>query len=132
MRCVQCIGHLDGNSEKLLEFHGAPGDSVLQRLAVEKLHGDKRRNVMIVNFVDGADVGMVQCGSSFCLSLKTVESLRILRHIVGQELQSRKAAELHVLGLVNDAHSASAELFHNAVMRDGLAENWLVLPHFGG
>ena len=33
---------------------------MLQRHAIQKLHGDERFAVLFVNFVDRADVGMVQ------------------------------------------------------------------------
>ena len=76
---------------------------------------------MLADFVDGADIGMVQRGSSLCF---TVETARVLvglaRTSSGQELQSNEAVELRVLGFVDNAHPAAAEFFEDAVVRDGL------------
>ena len=38
---VECIGDLDGERQNQLGVHGTPGNAVLQRHAVEKLHGDE-------------------------------------------------------------------------------------------
>jgi hypothetical protein len=45
-----------------------------------------------------------------------------LRQLVGQEFQRNKTAKLRVLGFVNHAHTATAELLDDAVVRDGLAD----------
>jgi len=63
--------------------------------------------VLIVNFVDRANIGMIQCGRSLGFALKTAERLRVFGYIVGQELESHKATELHILGFIDDAHTAA-------------------------
>jgi hypothetical protein len=67
---------------------------------------------------------MVQGGGSSGLAAKTLEGLRVAGHLLGQELQGDKTAQVGVFGLVNDAHAAAAELFDDAVVRDGLADQW--------
>ncbi len=42
---------------------------------------------------------------------------------VGQELESNKATELHILSLVDDTHPATAELLDDSVVRDGLTDH---------
>ena len=42
---------------------------------------------------------------------------------LGQELQRDQAMQPRVFGLVDHAHPAAAELFDDAVMRDGLADH---------
>src|SRR5271154_3288368 len=39
-------------------------DTILQRYTVQKLHGDKAHAVLLTDFVDRADIGMIQGGSS--------------------------------------------------------------------
>jgi hypothetical protein len=39
---------------------------------------------------------------------------------VGQELESHKTTELYVFGFVDHTHPTTAELFDDAIMRDGL------------
>jgi hypothetical protein len=44
-------------------------------------------SVLIVNFVDGADIRVIQGGSSLGFTLEAAESLRVFGYIVGQELE---------------------------------------------
>ncbi len=75
------------------------------------------------DFVDGADVGMVESRGRLCLPLETGQGLGILGDFLGQELQGDKAVEASVLGLVDDTHPAAAELLDDAVVRNGLADH---------
>jgi hypothetical protein len=52
--------------------------------------------VLLVNFVDGADVGMVQGGGSLRFALEAGQSLRVFSNLVGQELQGDKAVQLYM------------------------------------
>ena len=54
---------------------------MLQRHAIEKLHGDERLSVLVVNFVDRADVGMIQRGS-FGFALEAAQGLLVNSHLV--------------------------------------------------
>ena len=58
-----------------------------------------------------------RCEARF--AAKSFQRFRVLSHLFAQKLQRRKAAELHVLGLVNYIHPA--ELFKNAVVRNRLS-----------
>ena len=60
VRRVQSIGHLDSERQDQLGFHRSAGDMLLQRQAIQKLHGDERIAVLVVNFVDRADIRMIQ------------------------------------------------------------------------
>jgi hypothetical protein len=51
-------------------------DAVLQRDAIEKHHGNERRPVLVVNFVDRADARMVESRSSFGFAPEAAEGLR--------------------------------------------------------
>jgi len=120
---VERVRHLDPNLQNAIQIHGAIRDQVLQGRAVEKLHHDERLPVLLVNLVDGADVRMVQPGSGLGFPLEAAESLRVLGHILGQELEGNKAIQFDVFGLVDDAHATAAELLDNPVVRNGLADH---------
>jgi hypothetical protein len=126
---VEAVGHVDGESEETLEFQGAAVDGVFERLAVEKFHGDEGFAIGVADFVDGADVGMVQGGGGFGFAAETFESLRIGGERFGKKFQSDEAIKESVLGFVDDAHSAAAETFENAEVRDGLSDERVWVGH---
>ena len=66
---------------------------------------------------------MVQSGSSVRLALEAHQRLRVLDNVIRKKFQSNKASELQVLGFIDDAHSASAQLVHDAIVRNGLADH---------
>ena len=95
---------------------GRPRNAILQRQPVQKLHGDERFAVLIVNFVDRADVRMIQCRGGLGFALEAAESVRVFGHFIRQELEGNKPAELHILSLIDHAHPATAELLDDAVV----------------
>src|ERR1700746_1597351 len=78
---------------------------------------------MFAEFVNRADIRMVESGSSSRLAAKTFKGLGVLRHIIRQEFQSNKPPKLGILGFVDNAHTTSPDLFEDAVVRDGLANH---------
>src|SRR5438105_4161072 len=97
---------------------------MFQRESVQKLHGDEGCfAVLVVDFVDRADVGMIQGGRRLRLPFEAGESLRIFGNLVRQKLQGDEAVQLYVLCLVDNTHAATAEFLDDAVMRDSLADH---------
>jgi hypothetical protein len=66
---------------------------------------------------------MVQSRCGARLALKTFERLAITGQFIGQEFKCDPAAELDVLGFINDAHAAAAQLLQDAVMGNDLADH---------
>ena len=97
---------------------------MLQRQPIQKLHGDEGFTVLIVDFVDGADVRMIQCRGGLGFAPEAGECLRVFGDVIGQKLKGNEAAEVHVLSLINHTHPAAAEFLDDAVVRDGLADHW--------
>ena len=121
----ECVGDFDSPVEHVIQWQGLAGDAMLQRGAFHVFHGDERLAVLIADFVDGADVGMIQCGRCSRLSSKAFESLRVLGHVFGKKFERDKTTEGGILRFVDDTHAAAAELFDDAVVRDGLADHWV-------
>ena len=96
---------------------------MFQRQSVKELHRQKPLPFMVGDFVNGADVRVVQRGSGARFPAKTLQRLRILGHIIGQKFQGDKSAKHRVFRLIDDAHAAAAEFFDNAIVRDGLADH---------
>src|SRR5579862_7515693 len=121
---VQSVGDFDSQIEDHVAFQTLPSDPVPKRLPLQEFHGDKGFALGLVNLVDSANIGMIKCRSSFGFALKTAERLGAFGYAVGQELESNKAAKLHILGLEYDAHRAGAEFLDDVIVRDGLPNHW--------
>ena len=59
-----------------IRFERTGGDAVLERRAIEQLHGDERPALVLVDVENGADVGVVQGGGGARLPLEAVQRLR--------------------------------------------------------
>ena len=110
-------------SRRSVSLQGLSGDAVLQRLALEQLHGDERPPSCFADVVNRADVRMIQRGSSARFAPESLDCLRILGNVFGQKFQGDVAAEARVLGLVDHAHAAAAKFFEDGVVRDGATDN---------
>lgn|SRR5262249_18935973 len=64
---------------------------------------------------------MVQCRRSSRLTPKSLQSLRVLRQIVGKELQRDMPTKLNIFGFVHYSHPAAAQLTKHAIVAEGLA-----------
>ena len=76
--------------------------------------------MVFVDFVDSADVRMVEGRSSARLALETLQRMPIDSGIFRKELQCDQAAQSNVFGLIDHSHTARAQLFLNTIVRDGL------------
>ncbi len=113
---------MDGGVEKKIQLEGAAGDAFAERLAFQKLHGDEGAMVVLADFVDGANVGMVQRRGAAGFALEALEGLAIVGKSFGKKLQSDVAAQAEVFGFVDFAHAPGSELAENAIVRDGFAK----------
>src|SRR5713101_1611001 len=96
---------------------------MLERQPIQKLHHDEWLAILMPDFIDRADIGMVEGRGRLRLSLEAGQCLGILGDVIGQKLQGDKPTKGYVLGLIDNAHPAAADLFHNAVVRDCLADH---------
>src|SRR5437868_2346477 len=97
---------------------------MLQSHSVEKLHRDEALVLMLADFVYRANIRMVQCGGSASFSAKTLQCLRVLRDILGEEFERHKPAERAVLGFVDHAHAPATEVLEDPVVGDGLTDEF--------
>src|SRR6267143_1607662 len=66
---------------------------------------------------------MVESGCRTSLATKTFQGLGIVSYLFRQELQSHESAMARVLGLIDNTHTATAELLNDAVVRDDLGDH---------
>src|ERR1700747_518592 len=92
-------------------------------MAGEKLHGDELLALFFANFIDGANVWVIQRGGGLRFALEAGESLRIASDFGREELEGHEAVELGVLGLVDDAHPAAAQFFEDVIVGNVVDES---------
>ena len=78
---------------------------------------------MLINIVDGADVGVIQRRSCPCFTLESFECLPVRGGILRQEFQGHAATQSRILAAVHHAHAATAQLFEYAVVGESLANH---------
>src|SRR6267142_247690 len=100
--CLECCRHLQRDIEQSSNSHGPARDRFTQVLPFQQFHGDERPSGIITDFVDRADVWMVQRRCRTRLSPESLECALILSHLFRQELQSNWSAEIYILSLVHD------------------------------
>ena len=123
-------GYLSREVEYLVERRDAGGHPVAQRPSLDEFHGDERRPVDLVDLVDGGDVGMVDGGRGLSLADEALDPLVVGRDVLRQDLERDLPAELRVLGGVDDAHAAAAELVDDPVVRDSLVDHAAPCPQW--
>src|ERR1700730_4717935 len=96
---------------------------MLESAALQQFHGNKSLAFAFIDFIDGADIGMVESRCRTCFAAKTFETLRIVGYIFRQELQSHGSAQTGVFRLIHHAHSTATKLLKNPIVRDGLANH---------
>ena len=122
---VERVGDLNSYVDDFIKRHGTAADAMLQRLPIKVFHRDEPLAIAFIDFVDGADVRMIQRRSRLRLAFKTRQRLRIFSHCVRQEFQRHETVQLGIFGFIDDAHTAAAQFFDDAVVRDDL-------PNHGG
>src|SRR5215472_6260654 len=109
MSRIQSVRNLNREVEQCVDLKRLAFDQVPERLSFEQLHGDERLALMFANFVNRADIGMVERGRRLSFTLEPFQCLAVLRQSLGQELECDEAMKLDILGLVDDTHAAAAE-----------------------
>ena len=96
---------------------------MLQCGAFHELHSDERAPAIFGDFVDGANVRVIQGRCSFSLTLETRQSLLVLGYVVWKEFESDEAIEFDVLRFVHHTHPTATQLLYDLVVRDGLTNH---------
>ncbi len=105
-------------------------DRVAEVRALEELHRHVEEPVLLLaEVVHGDDVRVVEEGGRLGLALEALEGLVAGRRAHGERLQGDEAVEDGVLGLVDLAHRAVAELTDDPVLADALAVHSVTAGH---
>jgi len=123
VRRVQRIRDLDSERQHVVERNRLARNLLPQRSAFEAFHRNERLPIVLADFVNGADVGMIQRGGGFRFTLEASERLSVFRYVARKEFEGYKAIEFEILRFVNHAHTAAADLFDHTIVRDYAANN---------
>ena len=105
---IEGVGDFYRQIEQKVEFKRTARDAMLQGRAFEKFHHDEGMAVMLGDFVNGADVWMIESGSSARFAAEPFERLRVAGDVFRKKFQGDEAAEFGVFGLIHHAHSAAS------------------------
>jgi hypothetical protein len=110
-----------GRIEHRLDFQRLSIDLVPQCLPLQQLHGNERSPIDLVDFIDGANVRVIQGRGCLGFPLETAEGLRIVGEFVRKELQGDVATELEVFRFIHYTHAPASDPAEDAVVRNRLA-----------
>ena len=119
----QRVGNLDRNLQDLGAGQRLARDHVLEGLAFQQFHHDEGLAFELVNFVDDADVGVIEAGGGPGFALKALQGHGIANQFGGKELQSDASAQPQIQGAIDDSHAAATQLFFDPVVRNSLAQH---------
>src|SRR5215467_1150856 len=85
---IQSVGDLNTHIEYLFDLQWFAIEYLPECLSFQQFHRNECSPLDIVNFVDRADVWVIEHGRGFGLPLKADQCLVIFGDIVGQKLQS--------------------------------------------
>ncbi len=114
MGLLQGIGDLNGITDYLAQL--LDRDDLTEGEAVHILHFDVLLAVVLFDPVDRANVGVVQRRSRPCLLEKAGLLSIVGSQMMRKEFQRDDPVELRILGFVDHAHAALAELVENLIV----------------
>ena len=76
-----------------------------------------------VNFINSADVRMVEGRGGPCLALKSLQDLMVAHKVGWQELQCYISTQPEILGAIYHSHAPAAQMFLDAVVGDDFANH---------
>ena len=113
---AQTRGDLVDDVHGLLRLERPLPDPVPERLPLHVLHGDVGPVFALADLVDDADVRVGQGRGRLGLDEEPLLELGRVHEVRRQELQGDASLELEVLGLVDDPHTAVADLLDDPVL----------------
>ena len=129
MSGIERVGNLNCQTEQNIRLDGLSADQMLERFAIQKLHGDECLSVLLADVVNGANIRMIQRGCGLRFALETGKSLRVASNFLRQEFERDEAMKPGVFRFVNDAHPAAAQFFDDAVVGNRASNEWGRIGH---
>jgi hypothetical protein len=122
VRCRQGFRELNSETLNLLRRQRAFFQALTQRTSRNQLHGQKVHSVLGTEFENRSDVGVIQLGEGQRFLAKLLSRCVVSERAGREDLQRDVAIELLVVGTIDFAHAASADLCDDAIVRDALSD----------
>ena len=116
---LQAVGNLYSDRQHQLQAGRSAADQPVQRLAGHVLHDDVAFVGAFAHLVDGADVGVLDGGGETGLAQDSGPHLFGREQAGAENLEHDGALQQHVVGQIDHAAAARAQLAENLVMFDG-------------
>jgi hypothetical protein len=123
VRCLERLGDLLRDGQRLGHRQRAACQAVGERLTVDQFQNEKLRAVRLVQAVDGADVRMIERSEDLRFTAEASDAVGISGETRGQEFQRDVAIQLRVARAVHLAHAACAEGREDLVGAEASAGN---------
>jgi len=107
--------------QRRFQFQRLAGYALVEVRAFQQLHGNEDQTVLGANFINGADVRVVQRRQSAGLPLESRHQVSVAGHLRAQYLDGDVAVQIRVRRPVHLAHAAGAEQFHDGKAAKPLA-----------
>jgi hypothetical protein len=109
VRGLQRRRDLPADAQRFLGGQRPAAEPLFERLAIDELHRDVERAVVLVETVDRGDIGVAQRREQLRFALQARESVGVAGEPGRQRFDRDVAAELRVGRAVHFAHAAGAE-----------------------
>jgi len=116
VRGCQRSGDRDGIPENVGYRQAIRWNQLLECLAVDELHHDEVSPIVLVDLVDGDDVRMIQRRRSFGFVNEPLLARLVCQLLGTQDFDANETIEPQIAGLIDNTHSAFAELGDDLVM----------------
>jgi hypothetical protein len=123
VRRIQRVGKLRSDLQQRLDRERLALDAMFQRPAFQKLHRDEGLTFVLIDFMDGADIRVIEGGRGARFPLESLEGLVVSRQRLRQELQRDESTEPGVFGFEHHAHAAATKLLEDAIVGDGVSNH---------
>ena len=119
---LQRAADLLDDRDHLLERQGSLlVDDLRQGAPLHELHGIPQERAGGAHPVDGHDVGVVERGGDLGLALEAPHGVRGVDELQGQDLERHVAAQLRLVGVIDEGHAAAAQQFAYLVLASEIA-----------
>jgi hypothetical protein len=107
MRRFQRLGDLSRDGHRFLQSHRSLRDPIGERQPIDKLQNERARTAGVFDAVNMRDMGMIERGEHFRLTLKPRQAIAIGREGLREDLQGDVALETSIAGAVDLTHAPS-------------------------